>query len=238
MSVYPKEYFLERFRNDETEDLLQRYATVDLADEAKEAILLLLESRGMEDSKLQPLVLQARKAAYRQTKGTNECDFCSSSARFSALLDEGQRFCSKACLRNARLLEVSEDISKEEILSHAFSIKKGTCPECQQAGSKTEVRRYYRVWSVGIFTQWTNRAHICCHSCGRKTNLGSIVFCTLFGWWGIPWGVIMTPAQILANITEMFKPLADPAPSEALLQAARLDLAAKLYKKLALKANA
>lgn len=236
--MYPKEYFLERFRNDETEDLLRRYATTDLADEAKEAILLLLKSRGIEDSTLQPLVLQARKASYRQTKGTSECDFCGSSARFSALLDEGQRFCSKACLRNARLLEISEDISKEEILSHAFTIKNGTCPECQQAGSKTEVRRYYRVWSAGIFTQWTNRTHICCHSCGRKANLGSIVFCTLLGWWAIPWGVIMTPAQILANITEMFKPLSDPAPSDELLQAARLDLAAKQHKKLAMGAGA
>jgi hypothetical protein len=236
--VYPKEYFLERFRDDETEDLIQRYATADLADEAKDAILSLLKSRGIRDSTLRPLVLQARKAAYRQTKGTSECDFCSSSARFSAVLDEGQRFCSKACLRNARLLEVSEDIPQEEISRHAFRIKNGKCPACQKAGSKTEVRRYYRVWSVGIFTQWTNRTHICCHSCGRKTNFGSLIFCTLFGWWGIPWGIIMTPAQMLANITEMFKPLADPAPSDALLQAARLDLAAQLYKKRALEADA
>lgn len=236
--MYPKEYFLERFRDDETDDLLQRYATADLADEAKEAIHSLLKSRGIEESKLQPLVLQARKASYRQTKGTNECDFCGSSARFSALLDEGQRFCSKACLRNARLLEVSEDISKEEIHDHALRIKNSACPECHQSSSKTEVRRCYRVWSVGIFTQWTNRTHICCHSCGRKTNLGSLMFCALFGWWGIPWGIIMTSAQILANVTEMFKPLANPAPSEALIQAARLDLAAKLYKKRALEANA
>lgn len=48
----------------------------------------------------------------------------------------------------------------------------------------------------------------------------------------------MTPAQILANITEMFKPLSEPAPSDALLQAARLDLAAKLHKKLAMRAGA
>jgi hypothetical protein len=236
--VYPKEYFLERFQNDATEDLLHRYASEDLAEEAKEAILALLKTRGIEDSRLQPLVHQARKAAYRRTKGTNECDFCGSSARFSALIDEGQRFCSKACLRNARLLEVSEDISNEDIHAHAFRIKNGACPECQQSESKTEVRRYYRVWSAIVLTQWTNRTHICCHSCGRKTNFGSLVFCTLFGWWGLPWGLIMTPAQILANITEMFRPKANPTPSDELLQAARIDLAAKLYKKRALEPNA
>lgn len=236
--MYQKEYFLERFQNEETADLLQRYATSDLADEAKEAILTLLKSRGIESSALQPLVLQARKASHRQTKGTSECDFCKNSARFSALLDEGQRFCSKSCLRNARLLEVAEEISQEEILGHASLIKNGACPECRQLTSRTEVRRYYRVWSVGIFTQRTDRAHICCHACARKTNFGSLVFCMLFGWWGIPWGIIMTPVQIIANITEMFRPLSDPVPSEALLQAAKLDLAAKLYKRRAQEANA
>jgi hypothetical protein len=68
--MYPKEYFMERFRNDETEELLQRYATADLADEAKETILSLLQSRGMEDAKLQPLVLQARKATPAQGRET------------------------------------------------------------------------------------------------------------------------------------------------------------------------
>lgn len=236
--MYPKEYFLERFKNEETNDLLHRYATADLTDEAREAILFLLQSRGVDDSKLKPLVLQARRAAYRQTKGTSECDFCGSSARFSAVLDEGQRFCSKSCLRNARLLEISEDIPTEAIFQHACSIKQGPCPVCHQTSSKTEARRYYRVWSAGIITQWTKRTHVCCHSCGRKTNLGSLVFCTLFGWWGIPWGLIITPAQIIANIAEMFKAQSDPTPSDELLQAARLDLAAKLHKQRVAQADA
>jgi hypothetical protein len=228
--MYPKEYFLERFKTEETDELLRRYATTDLADEAKEAILSLLHSRGVDNSKLQSLVVQARKSAYRETKGTSECDFCGSSARFSALLDGGQRFCSKNCLRNARLMEVSEDISEETIFQHACRIKESPCPLCQQLSSKTEVRRYYRVWSIGILTSWVKRTHICCLSCARKTNFGSLIFCTLFGWWGIPWGLIITPAQIFANISEMFKSRSESPPSEELIQAARLDLAAKLYK--------
>lgn len=228
--MYPKEYFLERFKAEETDELLRRYATTDLTNEAKEAILFLLQSRGFEDAKLQALVLQARKAAYRQTKGTKECDFCGSSARFSAVLDEGQRFCSESCLRNARLLEISEDIPKEAIFQYACSIKEGPCPSCQQYSSKTEVRPYYRVWSIGIFTHWTTGTHICCRSCGRKTNFLSLIFCTAFGWWGMPWGLIITPAQIIANIAEMLRSRGDSAPSEELLLAARLDLAAKLHK--------
>jgi hypothetical protein len=236
--MYPKEYFLDRFKSDATEDLLHRYATADLSDEAREAIHSLLAARGIEGQALQPLMLQARKAVYRKRNGTKECDFCGSSARFSAILDEGQRFCSKSCLRNARLLEVAEDISAEEIQGHAWRIKNSPCPECQQSSSKTEVPKYYRVWSAIVLTEWTKRTHICCHSCARKTNFGSLVFCSLFGWWGVPWGVIITPAQIVANISEMLSPKADPAPSEELLQAAKLQLAAKLYKRRALEANA
>lgn len=228
--MYSKEYFFERFKNGETDDLLQRYATVDLVDEAKEAILLVLKSRGVDDSKLQLLVIKARKATYRQTKGTYECDFCNSSAKHSAVLNEGQRFCSNSCLQNARLLEVSEDIPKETILHHASKIKEGVCPLCQQSSSKTEVRRYYRVWSAVVLTEWAERSHICCHSCGWKTNLESIIFCMLFGWWGIPWGLIITPGQIISNIAEMFRAKAESSPSEELLRAARLELAAKLHE--------
>jgi len=228
--MYPKEYFLERFKEEETDELLRRYATADLADEAKEAILALLQARGVESSSLPPLVIQARKAAYRQTKGTRECDFCGNSARFSAILDEGQRFCSKACLRNARLLEISEDIPTETIFQHACRIKESPCPVCQRSSSKTEVRFYYRVWSIIALTSWVKKKHICCLSCGRKTNFGSLVFCTLFGWWGVPWGIIITPAQIISNIAEMFRPRSEPAPSEYLIQAARLELAAQRYK--------
>lgn len=237
-NVYTKEYFLERFSKDETKDLLHLYATEDLSDEAKEAILSLFKSRGIQDAQLQPLLLQAKKASYRKTKGTNECDFCDSSALFSPVIDEGQRFCSQACLGNARLLELAEDIPKEEIHGHALRIKNSPCPVCQKSGSKTEVRRFYRVWSLILLTRWTRHKRICCHSCARKTNLGSLVFCTLFGWWGLPWGLIMTPVQIVSNITEMFKTLAEPAPSEALLQAAKLDLAAMLQQKRALHGHA
>lgn len=236
--MYPKEYFLERFKTEETEELLQRYATGDLTDEAREAILTLLRSRGLEESKLQPLVVQARKAVYRQTKGSKECDFCGSSARFFPVLDDGQRFCTHACMRTARLLEISEDIPKNAIFQHACRIKEGPCPQCNQLPSKTEVRPYYRVWSIGILTERTKRTHICCINCGRKKNFTSIIFSAVFGWWNIPSGVIFTPIQIMSNIGEMLRSRDDPTPSDELIQAARLDLAAKLQKQRTARTSA
>jgi hypothetical protein len=202
--MYSKEFFVDRFQNEETEDLLNRYTTSELTDSAKEAILQILKARGFSEEKLLSLAKQARKASYRQTKGTTECDYCGNSARFFKVTDAGQRFCSKICLRNARLMEISEDIPDEE-------------------------RKFYTVWSAVIFTRWTKRTHVCCKSCGKEENVWSIIFCLLFGWWGIPWGLFVTPVQIFSNIAEIFNSRNEgPTPSDDLLQVARIELASKM----------
>jgi hypothetical protein len=227
--MYSKEYFVDRFRDEETDELLHRYATAEITEEAKAAILLLIAERGIDTSTMAPLVVTARKAAHRRTKGSMQCDYCDSSARFSSVLDGGQRFCSTDCLVYARLMEISEDISPADILAEAQAIKRGACPVCQQSKSRIEVRTSYRVWSALVFTQWSRRALICCHSCGRIANAEAAAFSTLLGWWGLPWGLIMTPVQVVSNIAEMFRSRSEPEPSPELLQAARIELAAKRH---------
>jgi predicted house-cleaning noncanonical NTP pyrophosphatase (MazG superfamily) len=229
LHMYSKEFFVERFQNEETEDLLNRYTTGDLTDSAKEAVLQILKKRGFSEERLWTLAKQARKASYRQTKGTKECDFCGNSARFSKVIDAGQRFCSTTCLQNARLLEISEDIPDEEIEKYAYNLKNGECPKCHKILSKVEVRKFYNVWSAVIFTRWTKQTHVCCKSCGREKNVWSIIFCLLFGWWGIPWGLFATPIQIISNAVEIFNSRNDdPSPSDELLQVARIKLASNL----------
>ncbi len=229
--MYPKEFFLERFQSEATGDLLHRYANAQLTDEAKEAILEILKKRGVSEEKFGHFIKQAKKDRYRQSQGTTRCDYCGNSARFSPVLDQGQRFCSKRCLRQTRLLEISVDISDEEIIRHARNIKNGECPDCHKRDSKVEVRYYYRVWSAIVFTQWAKRTHVCCRACGRRTNFGSIMFSLLLGWWGFPWGIIITPAQIISNLVEIFKGREEPEPSDELIQAARIELAAAIARR-------
>lgn len=229
--MYPKEYFMERFQDDETEDLLLRYATVDLTDAAKEAILSILKKRGVSKENLGPLLKQAKKASYRQTRGSSECDYCGKSARYSKVIDGEQRFCSEFCLRDARLMEVSEDLTEQEIIKHAQEIRNDVCPSCKKRNGIVEVRKYYRIWSVLVFSRWTEHTHVCCKSCGVKKNLNSISFCFFFGWWGFPWGVLMTPVKIVSNMVEALKRDSDSNASEPLVRAARLNLAYALLKK-------
>lgn len=228
--MYPKAFFLQRFKDDDKETLLARYAGGDLSDEAAAAILELLAARGVDESTLKPMVANARKASLRATKGAYECDYCRNSARFSAIHDDGQRFCSKACLRNARLMEIAVDIPDESIMARALSVKNGICPVCRQCTSPVEMRHYFRVWSALVVTQWRQRAKLCCHSCGKKENRESVVLCLIFGWWGFPWGLIMTPAQIVANWIESSKRRDEPEPSDELLRSARLQLAFERHK--------
>lgn len=230
--MYSKEYFIDRFYNEETHDLLNRYTTAELTDSAKEAILFILKQRGGSEEGIKLAAKQAKKASYRRTSGKRKCDYCDSSAIISYIINDGQRFCSTACLENARLMELSEDIPSEEIINFAYDLKNGECPDCHRNDSKIETRKHYRVWSAVIITSSTKQTHVCCKSCGRKINFESIMFCLVFGWWGIPWGILITPVQIILNIAEIFNAADDKIPSDDLVQRARIGLAATLAKKM------
>lgn len=230
--MYSKDYFAVRFQSEESDALLARYGSGALTEEASAAIIEVLKSRSYDPEKLAAAIVTARKAHWRATKGTTQCDFhsCNNSARWSPVLDGGQRFCSKTCCRNARLMEISEDIPENEIQRRAAQIASGPCPACQLSGGIVEVRRHHRVWSGVYFTRVQERSQVCCRSCGIKANARSMLFSAAFGWWGLPFGLILTPVQILANCIEMFKVRRYPQPSDELVDVARLELARDLHK--------
>ena len=83
----------------------------------------------------------------------------------------------------------------------------------------------YRIWSALVLTQWNNRPHVCCRSCGVKSQLGDMLFSLALGWWGFPWGLIMTPVQITRNIIAMVKDRGESGPSAQLENVVRIGLA-------------
>ena len=66
-------------------------------------------------------------------------------------------------------------------------------------------------------TSWSSKPHICCRSCGNKTRMGAALFSLLFGWWGVPWGFIMTPVQVVKNVAGIMRGSDHPGPSDELL---------------------
>ena len=43
-----------------------------------------------------------------------------------------------------------------------------------------------------------------------------VLFCLLLGWWGFPWGLILTPVQVVRNVSGMLSGRESSRPSEDL----------------------
>ena len=153
-----------------------------------------------------------------------KCAYCGSLIVFGGTRMNGMRFCNSKCQRNGYALVVSREIPKEVVESHAGEIHRGLCPKCQGSGP-IDVHMSYRVYSLFVFSSWSTRQHICCRSCGVKKQIGDALFSFLFGWWGFPWGFIMTPVQVARNLVGAIKSPDETRPSEKLQNIVRLNIA-------------
>lgn len=64
----------------------------------------------------------------------------------------------------------------------------------------------HRVWSALVLTNWSSHPAISCRGCALKRQAGSLLSCLVLGWWGLPWGLVWTPVQVIRNIVGMVKP--------------------------------
>jgi hypothetical protein len=86
----------------------------------------------------------------------------------------------------------------------------------------------HTVWSMLFMTQWQSTPILCCESCGTKAKLGALAFSSVFGWWGVPWGLLFTPVQIVRNCRALTSSIDPVQPSDELVKLIRSDLAARL----------
>jgi hypothetical protein len=54
------------------------------------------------------------------------------------------------------------------------------------------------------------------------------IFSFLFGWWGFPWGILVTPVQVVRNIVNLVKNPDEKKPSETLRNIVRQSIASNL----------
>jgi len=96
---------------------------------------------------------------------------------------------------------VGDRIPDSVVKKEAQKIMKGPCPECDQTSDDIELRFSHRAVSYLVMTIWSKNPILSCRSCHRK-KVTSETFITLFlGWWGFPFGLIVTPIQLLRNIS-------------------------------------
>jgi hypothetical protein len=153
-----------------------------------------------------------------------QCSACNTTILFGGVRAGADRYCNANCHARGALLR-SSTLPAEAVRAEVDAVFHGRCPKCGGAGP-VDVHQSFRVVSMVIMTQWKTTPLICCRGCGRKAQAGDLVLSLVAGWWGLPWGLLMTPIQIGRNIAAMVR--AEPQqPSPDLERAVRIVLATR-----------
>ena len=143
------------------------------------------------------------------------CPTCNTTILFGGRKKDGARYCSTKCLTSATKAGVSKSIPAEVALEAVARVLAGPCPLCGGAGP-VDVFTSHRIASFLVMTSWRNVPRISCRRCGTKRQLAGLLYSTLLGWWGFPWGLVMTPVQITKNLVGLAR-RAEPSPRNAFL---------------------
>lgn len=156
-----------------------------------------------------------------------KCSYCNSTIIIGGVRDEELRFCNQKCRQEGALLRVAQLIPEIEVRNRVASIHQGPCPKCLRMGA-TDVHTSYSVWSALILTNWKSSLRISCVPCGKKAKIKATVSSLFLGWWGFPWGLVLTPVQISRNLFGLVATPPTSVPSPQLERIVRLGLAAEL----------
>lgn len=97
-------------------------------------------------------------------------------------------------------LAQNKEYSLEEIREYSRLLRNLPCPSCGNTSFRLNGTLTYTVTSFILFTSHRSDSFIGCPDCLNKKNNNAILSTALFGWWGVPWGLIKTPLYIYRNI--------------------------------------
>lgn len=157
------------------------------------------------------------------------CAYCSNTIIFGGVTSGGRLYCSDRCRESARLLVLAGKVPYRLLIRKLDELHRGPCPKCGGPGP-VDVHRSYRICSAILVSRWTNIPEVCCKKCAIKSQVVGIVYSLLLGWWSVPWGIILTPLQVIKNIKAMFRKVTPDRPSIELQHVVRIGLAAKIAK--------
>lgn len=161
------------------------------------------------------------------------CAACGTFIVFGGSRDEhGNRFCNDKCLRGGAVARVAASVPDDLVAETAASIHAGPCPSCRGPGP-IDLHQSHQVLSFLVATRWASKSHLACKGCARKKQLGGVAISLAGGWWGFPWGLIMTPVQVSRNIGGMLGGPRPEAPSPMLMQFARETIALEMAQSAA-----
>ena len=138
------------------------------------------------------------------------------------------RFCNDQCHQKGFLVSVAEEVAPEVIAQRVDEIRQQDCPDCSGNGP-VDLSISYTAWSIVVMTSWKDHPRLSCSACGKKAIWKGIAFTSLFGWWGFPFGIVVTPWQIINGLKALKKlPHSQHQPSDDLQQMVKLEIASEL----------
>lgn len=158
-----------------------------------------------------------------------KCSYCNSTIVIGGVRDGEHRFCNQTCQQSGLLLSAGKLVSEEDVQKRVNAIHQGSCPRCHGAGP-IDIHTSHSVWSALVVTSWKSTPQMSCTPCGKKAKTLSAVGAIFLGWWGFPWGLIITPIQITRNLAGLASSRSGTKPSEQLEKIARLSLAAEMQE--------
>ena len=159
-----------------------------------------------------------------------KCSYCGTGILFGGKTEGTLRFCNARCQGMSTLMSMASQLPPETIEESVRLTHSGNCPRCNGRGP-VDVHTSHRVWSALLVTSWSSRPQVCCHTCGWKSKLNDTLYCLLLGWWGFPWGLIMTPVQVGRNLFGLTTSPDVAKPSESLRTLVRVHMARSLLQK-------
>ena len=152
------------------------------------------------------------------------CKTCNTTILFGGKQAGGMRFCNDVCLDKGQVLITAAALDPATVEAAAWEVHRGLCPQCGGSGP-VDLHTSHQVWSLLLISSWKSLPRVSCRACGVRKQLGAILFSFFLGWWGFPWGLLMTPVQIVRNVSGLAVPPAPEQPSRELLEHMRLFLA-------------
>ncbi len=156
-----------------------------------------------------------------------KCGYCGTTILFGGSRDGNLRYCNDRCMTQGRLAVYSQAIPEDYVQKYVWEVHQGSCPKCRGNGP-VDVHTSYKVWSALLLTSWSSEPQVSCRACGVKSQVGNLFFSLLAGWWGFPWGLIMTPIQVCRNLFAIFRTRDPIHPSPELANILRISLAAQV----------
>ena len=152
------------------------------------------------------------------------CSSCGSFIVVGGVRSGQNRYCNHQCLQVAQQASTAARLPPDIVARRLDEVWRGRCPICKGPGP-VDVYKHHKIYSLLFFTRWISGQVVACRSCGRSRQTEAQLFSILCGWWGFPWGLIMTPVQISRNMVARGLAPKPGQPSQDLRQLVMFQLA-------------